>query len=396
MGSVYKRTDSRVWWLAFTDAGGKRHLKSSGTEDRASAEKTLAALERRVRAERESGEDGPMTVARYAEKWLAARERRGLRSVPDDRHRLAHAIGRIGHLKLKDVRRQDVRDMVRALVEKGDLAPRSILHVYATLRVMFADAVIEELVSATPCTLKQRLGELPKKRDADPHWRAGAVFTRTEIEALISDVRIPEHRRVLYALLFLGGMRIGEATARRWRDWDRMVAPLGKLYVGTSYDTKRKEAREATKTGFVREVPVHPTLSKVLADWKLNGWFRYCRRAPTADDLIVPSPLDPADYMSATSALKRLHEDCARLNLRARRSHDMRRSFVTLGIADGGRKEILHWVSHGPSGSGEAFDMYLSLPWQTLCDEVRKINVRLREGELVTLSPRYGTATETE
>ncbi len=41
------------------------------------------------------------------------------------------------------------------------------------------------------CAFKR--GELPAKTDKDPPWRSAAVFTREEVERLISDERIPEH-----------------------------------------------------------------------------------------------------------------------------------------------------------------------------------------------------------
>jgi hypothetical protein len=73
-------------------------------------------------------------------------------------------------------------------------------------------------------------GVLPKKVDKDPTWRVTAIYTREEIEKLISDRRIAEDRRVLHALKALGGLRHGEAAGRR--------------------------------------VPVHPTLARVLSEWK--------------------------------------------------------------------------------------------------------------------------------
>ena len=36
-------------------------------------------------------------------------------------------------------------------------------------------------------------------------------------------------------------------------------------------------------------MPVHPTLAKILAAWKLSHWERVYGRAPGADDLIVPA-----------------------------------------------------------------------------------------------------------
>lgn len=41
--------------------------------------------------------------------------------------------------------------------------------------------------------------------DKDPTWRAGAVFTRGELEQFLSDERLPPDRRMVYALPGLGG-----------------------------------------------------------------------------------------------------------------------------------------------------------------------------------------------
>lgn len=70
---------------------------------------------------------------------------------------------------------------------------------------------------------------LPKNVDKDPAWRTTAIFTRAEVVSLISDVRIPEPRRILHALKGLAALRHGEAAGLRWRDYDATVEPLGKL-----------------------------------------------------------------------------------------------------------------------------------------------------------------------
>jgi hypothetical protein len=71
----------------------------------------------------------------------------------------------------------------------------------------------------------------------------------------------------------------------RFRDYDPEAVPLGKLVIDTSYLSKSK-AIKAMKTDNPR---VHPTLAKILAEWKLEGFERYMGRKPTADDLIVPT-----------------------------------------------------------------------------------------------------------
>ena len=45
-----------------------------------------------------------------------------------------------------------------------------------------------------------------------------------------------------------------------------------------------------------------------------------------------------------------LHDDLALLELRPRRGHDLRRTFITLAQVDGARKDILEAISHGARG----------------------------------------------
>jgi integrase len=79
----------------------------------------------------------------------------------------------------------------------------------------------------------------------------------------------------MYAIKAIAGLRHGEAAGLRWRHYDPDLEPLGRLLVATSYDTGR------TKTDVTRRVPVHPTLAKILAAWKLSHWerLRPCARS---------------------------------------------------------------------------------------------------------------------
>ncbi len=394
MGSIYRRGDSPFWWLSFIDASGRRRAVSSESQEESVARKLLAAVERKVQAEKESGlaAAGPVTVERYARKWLEERRERGVASAADDEGRLRHALPRIGHMVLADVRPRHIRDLLRDLTTKGELAPRTVHHVYAALRVMFSDAVTEELLSATPCTLRERRGELPPKRDQDPLWRASAVYTREEVEALISDGRVPEDRRVLYALIFCGGTRVGEAAALRWSRYERHLEPLGRLVIAKSFSHRTKEEK-GVKTDNPREMPVHPVLAKVLERWWREGWERMCGRAPSAEDLIIPSR--EGRHRRATHVLRRLHYDLEQLGFRARRAHDARRTFISLAQADGAQPHILKWVTHGPPRG--IISAYTTLPWSTLCGEVAKLQIQLTEEEAAMQEAAcYAVSTQDE
>lgn len=111
--------------------------------------------------------------------------------------------------------------------------------------------------------------------------------------------------RTSYALKGLAGLRHGEAAGLRWSHYDEQAEPLGALNLAK------------TKTQVPRRVPVHPTLARVLAEWKLAGWERTYGRMPTPDDLIVPTR--NMTERTAQETPKQLHEELDMLGLRRRR-----------------------------------------------------------------------------
>jgi integrase len=408
-GSVYVRADSANLWMRYYDAQGQEHCVSTKTSDAKQAHRLLDAVQRKVRAEVESGlaDRGPLTLARYAEKWIADRTARGIDSAADDEARLRHVPLGLSSTLLAEVTRGQVRDFIAALPKtvlhqkRADgtsrpytLAPRTVRHVYGVLHVLFEDAVAEGLIVASPCTLKQRRKELPAKRDKDPSWRVGAVYAREEVEQLISDARIAERRRVLYALLFLTASRINELTTRTFLDYDPKAAPLGRFTVGDAFSRKHKRVK-STKTDVIREVPVHPTLAAILAEWKMGGWERCYGRPPLPGDLIMPNP--SGTRLESSMALEALHKDLETLGMRRRRQHDTKRTFVSLARVDGAGvpgwdKDLLKRVTHGPP-QGEILDVYTTVPWDKLCAQVLPLKLERREGRMLRMAGNSGPYT---
>ena len=54
----------------------------------------------------------------------------------------------------------------------------------------------------------------------------------------------------------------------------------------------------------------------------------------------------------------------------------MRRTFITLALTDGARKDILRWVTH--SGNGDIVDLYTSIPWAARCEAVACLKLEVR------------------
>lgn len=378
MATLYKR-GNRVW-LAWGH-GVERKQKSTGylVSEWDKAEIVKAGIERDMAAPKVAGLARPRSVGGYRKAWVQERRGRGVACANEDESWLRHAR-ELDDLLLADVRPRHIRDLVLRLKKENKLAPRSIRHVFGKLHTMFQSALIEELVSTNPVVVER--GVLPGKKDKVSGWRATAIYTREEVQTLISSDAIPEDRRLLYAFIFLTGMRIGEASDRRWRDYEDQREPLGCLRVHTSYNTKAKVSK-GTKTDVERQVPVHVVLAKLLAAWKLGGWAKIMGRHPGPDDLIIPSRL--GKNRTSNHTRNKLLEDLAKVGLRPRRTHDTRRTFISLGLADGARKDILKWVSHGTSA--DIMDLYSTIPWATLCEEVQRLNIRIVSTATVLLHP---------
>ena len=254
MGSIYPR--HRRLWLKFKNERGTWTCRSSGLKvgEEKKAKDLLRRLENLVEAGVEVGGGGPVTVAKWAEVWLETRRKKGVVVADDYESRLnMHILPKLGHLRLDEVRVTHVAEMVQSLKEKK-LAPRTIRHIYFQTHGMFQKAVRRELLATNPCVLDE--DDLPAKIDHDPEWRQTAIYSRAEIERIIIDERIPRDRRMYDALLFLAGVRFGEASALRWRHYDAEMAPLGRLSIAKSYSTKLKAEKEV-KTKVPRDVPVH-------------------------------------------------------------------------------------------------------------------------------------------
>lgn len=382
MGSIYAR--HRKLWVKYRDHRGEIVRRPTvfyvGQEE--DARRALDAAEELVRQQRSDaarGVLGPMTVERYAHEWLKQRAAQGIRSLADERARLElHVLPTLGKLPLAEVEPRHMRELVLEL-RALKMAPRTVRNVYGVVRVMFHDAVADGRIKATPCVLRK--GILPPVEDKDPSWRAGAIYTAEELMMLSLCPDLVELHRVTHALKGFAALRHGEAAGLRWSSWDPSAQPLGRLLVASSYTGR-------TKSGTVRHVPVHPLLGRVLTRWKEQGWAEYFGREPTAGDLIVPSYRDLTLMQPKKETWRHLAGDLQALGLRHRRGHDLRRTFISLCLAGGARKDLIELVTHAPRRSS-ALDWYVTIPWEVLCAEVLKMRLGTGLGTGPVTVPNY-------
>ena len=95
--------------------------------------------------------------------------------------------------------------LIESLREANRIKPKTIRNVYGALRTLFRDAVIDELINATPCVLPK--GVLPPSVHVEKR-----IYAREDVNLLLTSAKIPLDRRAFYALAVLTGMRHGEAS----------------------------------------------------------------------------------------------------------------------------------------------------------------------------------------
>jgi integrase len=403
------------------------------------AQAFMQACEEEVWREQKALDKGetasPNTVRRHFKSdWLPRRFKKGFTSATDDAKRFEnYVLPVIGDLLMDDVRPHhvdEVMERVTTYVLPGGrrtkpLSPSAVRTCYWLLHGFFKSWCGRRYLP-NPC---DGYDDLPKRRDQDPLWRLSAYYSATEIERLISDERIPLDRRVAYAILFFTGCRWGEFAALRWSRWIRDAKPLGKLHIAFSYSTKLVDAEgnklkgeKLTKTDVPRQVPVHPELAKILAEWKL-AWANFYGRPARDEDLVVPArapgqrTLDTPDYQAILDAepgltkaqlaarlgvsraavtqgcrrapvkrvdlekayrgegWHRLQEDLALLGIRRRRTHDVRRTTYSLLVENGAGDKITTFMLWGPSSTAVR-DVYASITWAAFCAEMVKLPVR--------------------
>lgn len=332
------------------------------------------------------------TLTTWVQAWGPGRRALGVDGNNDVRRLELHVLPRVGHMPIKSIEPKHLVELFQTIrttpieTPRGLEPPaaRTVRNIYSALCAAFRDAQLAGRVAVSPCVLTER--QLGNKLDATPGWRNAAVFTKPEAVELISSSKIPIDRRVVYSIELLAGLRPGESSALRLRHYDRTLLPLRGLFVGEALNTKRG-ATKRTKTDTEKWVPVHPTLELILDEWLTAGWPAMMGRDPTPNDLLVPMP--PGDAAKRTkrrdaepfrttyySDRRWRDEDLPALGWRHRRHYDMRATFITLLLDDGGDLDVVERRITHTKQERSAFAGYnRGKQWERTCAELVKLSL---------------------
>ena len=161
-------------------------------------------------------------------------------------------IPRLGHMKLTDVRRQEMQVFADELLAEGR-TPGKVDKAVMAARVLFRRELRRGRVTENP-TRDLDLPSADGRRD-----RAASVEEAAELLAAL-----PKEVRPLWATAFYAGLRLGELRALRWEDVD---LGSGVIHVRHGWDAKEGEIPPKSKKG-ERRVPVAAALRDHLDELK--------------------------------------------------------------------------------------------------------------------------------
>ncbi|MFF8894465.1 tyrosine-type recombinase/integrase [Brevibacterium casei] len=232
-GQRYARTfpDMKIAraWLTAAEADIAYDRWEPPSKEKEDAEREAREAERRA-----------ITVAEWAEKWLAARAETWKPSTlqAHTRRLRRHLLPYIGQEPLVTLTSADWETWYRRLRRRtSDGVPRTV---YMTTSAMLHAAVSAGIIDSVPLSIP---GAARYRSVTDPDGSGPRVLTGSEIQAVAAAV--PERLRFAVLLAAVCGLRLGEVTALRRHDLD----------LGAGIVHVRRSATSIIERGIVEHEP---------------------------------------------------------------------------------------------------------------------------------------------
>lgn len=242
---LYRRKDSRYWWISTTLPNGQHVCGSTKTEDREQAEAYLAKIRHEAYQAHFFGVKPKRSWQEAVVRYLAAKAH--LRSIEDVRRSCRVLDQYLGQLMLDQINGDVIWSVTQGFLAKGNQAATVNRHL-AVIRNLLRMARDEwQWIDSAP-HIRLLSGEVARDR-----W-----LTREEAERLIKTC--PPHLAALVRFALATGCRAREITGLEWErvDLDRHTAWLNQ-----------------TKNGTPRGVPLNRDAVAVLKE-QLGKHTQYC------------------------------------------------------------------------------------------------------------------------
>jgi integrase len=364
-GCVYRRKETRIWWMHYRDRNGIRRSESTGTEDWNEAQKRLRerldARDNNVLEVVRKGES--LSFGQWADFFLENCSKPPMRAEKTHKTNLRaakHLKSAWGTTKLVDVTsdhvelylRSRLRQRVRIRTslgerERGVLKPTTVHQEFRVLRRMLNVAVRKRLLSVNPCSGVEF--PVPIKGLFRPHYVTWSEQKRIENFA-------PPHLRNIVRIITETGLRVYKELMPMRKD----QVDLGNAVIRI-LDSK-------TSNG-VADVPLTPLAIEA---------FRDQMRIAGEGQFLFPSNLNSTGHQGTLKTV--WHRTLRRANIPYFRIYDLRSTYATRlsagGVADEWVTQLLR------QGDSHVFKKYSQMKLQMKREALEKLNRQANEMSL--------------
>jgi integrase len=315
---------------------------------------------------REPEKREPVTVKKYAEKWMGELDSSDLRENTRlcYKHNMEHhVLTTFGEVELTDVTYSDVKAWILSKAAEK-YSKDSCRLMVAAGRSMFQEAMLEGLISGNPFVGLSRFYRAAEREDPDP-------FSREEwgkVEAYFS----ANYQDYLALVRFMSGtgVRVGEALGLKWGDIDWEA---GRIRIKRTLTINRTIENPKTKAGR-RTLEVEPTLIQALkAHQVAHKAAVLSGKAESSEWVFDSGNGQPIDY---SGFHKRWDLAQSKVKVRQRRPHDLRHSWASWALSEG--KPLL-WVSKQLGHSSPMVTLKIYATWMP--EEGTKNGLQIQENQ---------------
>jgi integrase len=320
--------------VVYRDSDGKQRKKSCLNMTQAKLFKATVTADK---ARGEIVRPSSVTVAQYFAEWLPAyrgRTSKGIKEQTKDGYAdemRRHILPTLGRRRLADLGPRDIKRLASDLYAEG-LSNNSVRIALAPFRAMLADAFEDEVIRRNPAagvSVTRPRSEINDTGDEQPKVK---TLTDDELARLLAE--IPEAHRLLFELLAVTGLRIGEALALQWQHIDfgrRRLLVRRRWYRGTFAAPKSKFGR--------RDVPLTETMTQRL--WQLR------KDAGHGTDEALVFPSAAGTPLGDANLYKIFKPAAARAGVPWAAFHTLRHTCATSLFRSGkNAKQVQAWLGH--------------------------------------------------
>ncbi len=322
----------KPWWV-FIAHRGERTSRLVGNK------KAAEEVASKIRAKLELGEFNfeveekkpEPTFKDYAESWITTIAPATCKESTVDSYRdllKLHVLPIFGDLKLGEINRGKIKDFIASKINAGYSAS-SVTHMRNAISNILNKAVDDQVI---PTNTALRLGKIVKKSNGDENGGENEKvnpFTKEETIILLNTAWTHFRKEFpLTLVLFRTGLRIGEALALKWTDFD-----FNSRFIHVQRGLSRMKI-QTPKNGKTRRVDMSPQLAKVLrayqTECKKKGLALGLGQAP---EYVFTN--EKGGFIDVNNWRKTFNKMLAKAELRRIRIHDTRHTYATLRITKG-------------------------------------------------------------